>query len=141
MDPYKSSMKPVPKTEAPVEPPTDKIVKDQNFLNSDEKLFDSIINNEMHCRNVFEDAQISENLLGSTLYKSVKKFIYDPNTMIFETGDKPETFIPKSTEVLKYVIDDILHKPQMINLGEMKSIREQLNNYKNRLKTEEINNI
>jgi hypothetical protein len=142
MDPYKNAMKQVPpKTESTVEPPTDKIVKDQNFLNSDEKLFDSIINNEMHFKNVFEDVQISESLLGSTLYKSVKKFVYDPNTMIFESNDKQENFVPKTTEVLKYVIEDILHKPQIINLGDMKSIREQLYNYKNRFKTEEINNI
>jgi hypothetical protein len=142
MDSYKAPAKPAPpKTDSTTELPTDKIVKDQNFLNSDEKLFDSIINNEMHHRNVFEDAQISENLLGSTLYKSVKKFVYDPNTMIFESNEKPETYVPKTTEVLKYVIDDLLHKTQLINLGDMKSIREQLYNYKNRLKTEEINNI
>jgi hypothetical protein len=129
-----------PKPEV-LEVPPDKIVKDQNFLNSDEKLFDSIINNEMHLRSVFSDAQISENYLGQTLYKTVKKFIYDPNTMIFDSSQSPISSTPKTSETVRYLIKDINDSRKPINLGNMNHIREQLYNYKNRLITEEINNI
>lgn len=69
----------------PIEPvqmeqPTDKIVKDQNFLNSDEKLFDSIVNNEISIKSIFEQAQISEYLAGPYLYKVVKKIVHDPTS-------------------------------------------------------------
>lgn len=130
----------------------DKIVKDQNFLNSDEKLFDSIIHNEMHLRSVFEDAQISESSLGSTLYKSVKKFVHDPNTIIFESSgiavDKSkteETVLPKNIEIIKNSIDNILYNASYnrisFDLGDMTSIKEQLYGYRNRHETEELNNI
>jgi len=53
--------------------PPDKIVKDQNFLNSDEKLFESIVNSEMSIRNLYEDVQVSENYASTILYKTIKK--------------------------------------------------------------------
>jgi hypothetical protein len=143
-DPFRPmQVKPIPVQPKPevLELPPDKIVKDQNFLNSDEKLFDSIINNEMHLRSVFNDSQISESYLGQTLYKSVKKFIYDPTTMIFEQSESTSVNQPKPNELLKYVIEDLTEDRKKVNLGNMIHIREQLYNYKNRLITEEINNI
>jgi hypothetical protein len=139
-----ATMKPIAMPEKKpevLEQPPDKIVKDQNFLNSDEKLFDSIINNEMHLRSVFNDSQISEAYLGQTLYKSVKKFIHDPNTIIFDQSEASATSQPKASEVLGYVINDLVREKKHVNLGDMTHIREQLYNYKNRLITEEINNL
>ncbi len=65
-----------------IEQPTDKIVKDQNFLNSDEKLFESIINNEMSIKSIFENTQISEYLAGPYMYKIIKKIVYDPQNSL-----------------------------------------------------------
>ena len=62
-----------------IEQPTDKIVKDQNFLNSDEKLFESIIRNEMSVKCIFEQTQISEYLAGPYLYKILKRIVHEPN--------------------------------------------------------------
>jgi hypothetical protein len=71
--------------------PPDKIVKDQNFLNSDDKLFESIVNSEMSIRNLYEDVQISETHASSILYKTIKKLVHDPNTVIFEENSKKES--------------------------------------------------
>lgn len=127
--------------------PTDKIVKDQNFLNSDEKLFESIVNNEIGLRNVFEDTQISEHYAGSTLYRTIKKFVHDPNTVIFETNEKSkeEQNGLKQVEIVKNAMAQFLYENSYnkasLNLGDMQNIREQLYNYRNRHKTEELNHI
>merc|ERR1711976_515095 len=108
--PHKMGDMPIPQT---MEPPPDKIVKDQNFLNSDEKLFESIVNNEMSIRNIYEDTQISENFAGSTLFKTVKKIIHDPNTTIFDTDMKPQKSLevtPKPIEIIKIATDNFLNK-------------------------------
>ena len=73
MAPQAKSVEPVQ-----IEQPTDKIVKDQNFLNSDEKLFDSIVNNEISIKSIFEQAQVSEYLSGPYLYKIIKKIVHEP---------------------------------------------------------------
>ena len=65
-----------------IEQPTDKIVKDQNFLNSDEKLFESIIRNEMSIKSVFEQTQVSEYLAGPYLYKLMKRIVHEPNASL-----------------------------------------------------------
>ena len=61
----------------------DKIVKDQNFLSSDDKLFESVVNHGLCMKNVFSECQFSEKLLGSLLFKAVKKHVYDPNCGYF----------------------------------------------------------
>lgn len=65
-----------------IEQPMDKIVKDQNFLNSDEKLFESIISNEMSVKSIFEQTQVSESLAGSYLYKVIKRIVHEPNASL-----------------------------------------------------------
>lgn len=71
-----------------IEQPMDKIVKDQNFLNSDEKLFESIIKNEMSVKSVFELTQVSEYLAGPYLYKVVKRILNDPPNASLENLSK-----------------------------------------------------
>ena len=130
----------------PESAPPDKIVKDQNFLNSDDKLFDSIINSDMNIRSLYSDVQISETYAGTTLYKTIKKLVYDPNTVIFDNNDKNyghvssskiekssdevnTIYYPKNGEVLKCVFDDIMFKnndKKQINMGDMKEIRSRL---------------
>lgn len=127
--------------------PTDKIVKDQNFLNSDEKLFESIVNNEIGLRNIFEDTQISEHYAGSTLYKTVKKFVHDPNTLIFESAEKTkdDNVAPKPNEIIKNAMASFIYENSYnkisLNISDMQNITEQLYNYRNRHKTEELNHI
>lgn len=142
------------------EQPPDKIVKDQNFLNSDEKLFESIVNNETHIRTIFEDTQISETYAGSTLFKTLKKMLHDPTTAIFESdknssstsntngsslnysshmsSNKSNTFIslPKPNEIVELEIQNYLRKTSVnklsINIGDMTSIKEKLMSIRNR---------
>jgi hypothetical protein len=133
-----------------IDQPTDKIVKDQNFLNSDEKLFESIVNNEMSLRSIFEDVQISETYAGSSIFKAVKKILYEPqledkiSSKLDDKVDSSTLIIPKPQEIVRSVIDDFLwrnsyeHKSPL-NLGNMDAIREQLYNYRNRSTTEELN--
>jgi hypothetical protein len=120
-----------------IEQPTDKIVKDQNFLNSDEKLFESIINNEMSIKTIFDDTQISQNYAGTTLYKTLKKALYDPGTAIFngsksqDVCNEPEKVIlPKYNEKIKIAIDHIkennCYDRLSIDMGDMSQIREKL---------------
>jgi hypothetical protein len=126
-----------------IEQPTDKIVKDQNFLNSDEKLFESIINNETSVRTIFEDTQISENYAGSILYKTLRKVLHDPNTVIFEsyaknsneTNSEPSKIIlPKFNEVVKIAINHIRENNSFnklsVDIGDMSDIKEMLKKYR-----------
>jgi hypothetical protein len=137
-----------PHTPLPVIPPmkpieslmpeltTEKIVKDQNFLNSDEKLFDSIINNEINIRSIFEDTQISESLAGTTLFRAIKKILYDPNTLIFDSTDSNKVPQPKLNEILKIALDEnrlnIFSKNPLINPSDMKEVRDEIAAYKQR---------
>lgn len=126
--------------------PTDKIVKDQNFLNSDEKLFDSIVGHEMGLRSIFEDCQISEKYLGTYLFKTVKKIVYDPTTIIFESESKKTdslTGMPKPLEMINIAISEFIsdRKDNKINLGDLSNIRDQLINLKENCKQSESNTI
>jgi hypothetical protein len=144
--------RPVEPVQQTLEQPPDKIVKDQNFLNSDEKLFESIVNNETHIRTIFEDTQISESYAGSTLYKTLRKLLHDPNTSIFESeknGSNINTFttfnIPKPNEIVQLEIQNYLKKTSpnklSINLGDMSSIKEELMSIRNRkIQNQQINN-
>jgi len=133
--------------------PPDKIVKDQNFLNSDEKLFESIVNSEMSIRNLYEDVQVSETYASSILYKTIKKLVNEPNTIIFEEnketkkdskgdskdGKKDKTVETgeespkiKNGEILRYVFEDFMfqrsEEKMCINFGDMSDIRKQILN-------------
>jgi hypothetical protein len=128
-----------------IEQPTDKIVKDQNFLNSDEKLFESIVNNETSIRTIFEDSQISETYAGTILYKTLKKVLHDPNTIIFDSSSKNSTeaaseyskiILPKCNEAIRIAIDNISENNSYnrlsIDIGDMSDVKEKLNNYRER---------
>lgn len=128
-----------------IEQPTDKIVKDQNFLNSDEKLFESIINNEMSIRTIFEETQISENYAGSTLFKTLKKVLYDPNTTIFDGSTKSsndlnnepmKVVLPKFNEIIKIAINNIKENNSYnrlsIDIGDMSDVKAKLRQYMGR---------
>ena len=135
---------PFPMQEIPENAPPDKIVKDQNFLNSDDKLFDSIINSDMNIRSLYADVQISETYAGTTLYKTIKKLIYDPTTVIFDNNEKSygtnakiekpndevnTIYYPKNGEVLKCVFEDIMFKnndKKRVDMGDQKDIRTRL---------------
>lgn len=130
--------------------PPDKIVKDQNFLNSDEKLFESIVNSEMNIRSLYEDVQISENYASSILYKTIKKLVNDPNTVIFDENKNKESKVEgksdlkkekssekgedspkvKNGEILKFVFEDFNFQnsrdKMCINFGDMSEIKEAL---------------
>ena len=85
----------------------DKIVKDQNFLNSEEKLFENIVNHEMSMKNLFSDCQFSEKYLGKTLYRTIKKHTYDNNIIIIdEPDDEGKNFVmPKQSEIIQKKIE------------------------------------
>lgn len=123
------SMNEIPKMDINTEGPTDKIVKDQNFLNSDEKLFETIVNHEMSLKSVFANCQLSENYLGSTLYKTIKKTIHDPNITIFddkESGKEVQQTMPKKIEFVQKKIENIRHKTHRINFGDMSEIIQKV---------------
>lgn len=125
--------------------PADKIVKDQNFLNSDEKLFESIINYEIGLKSVFNNVQISENYAGTTLFKAIKKLVYDSNTIIFDSNNvnKYNLNSIKSNEIINLSIAEIFDKNGYekcaLNIKDTSNIKEQLYNYRNRHKTDELN--
>jgi hypothetical protein len=73
----------------PAEAAQDKILKDQNFLSSDDKLYEGIIYHGLSLKNVFAECQFSEKLLGSYIFRAIKKNVFDPNTVIFEESEKP----------------------------------------------------
>ena len=66
----------------------DKILKDQNFLSSDDKLYEGIIYHGLSLKNIFAECQFSEKLLGSYLFRAIKKNVFDPNTVIFDDSIK-----------------------------------------------------
>lgn len=109
--------------------PADKIVKDQNFLNSDEKLFETIVHHEMSIKTLFADCQFSEKYLGTTLFKTIKKHIFDSNTVIFEEdkdGKKDNEGMPGENELIQQKIEDIKKKTHKINFGDLSSCVSKL---------------
>jgi len=103
---------PNPQTEA-----QDKILKDQNFLSSDDKLYEGIIHHGLNLKNIFAECQFSEKLLGSYIFRAIKKAVYDPNTIIFEdeqTSDnskknnESDNFGIKEIEIVESGINDII---------------------------------
>ena len=103
---------PNPQTEA-----QDKILKDQNFLSSDDKLYEGIIHHGLNLKNIFAECQFSEKLLGSYIFRAIKKAVYDPNTIIFEdeqtsdnskNNNESDNFGIKEIEIVESGINDII---------------------------------
>jgi hypothetical protein len=96
----------------------DKILRDQNFLSSDEKLYDGIAYHGLSLKNVFAECQFSEKLLGSYLFRAIKKNVFDPNTSIFYdstktasssiNGNNGNNFGIKEIEIVENNIIDII---------------------------------
>ena len=95
----------------------DKILKDQNFLSSDDKLYEGIIYHGLSMKNIFAECQFSEKLLGSYIFRAIKKIVFDPNTTIFEDSIKSNTsnnttsnnnFGIKESEIVEKNIIDII---------------------------------
>jgi len=106
----------------------DKIVKDQNFLNSEEKLFESIVNHEMSLKNLYSDCQFSEKLMGSLLFRNLKKLIFDSNTIIF-TDDKNEEkeSVPSINEIIDNRINNLLKEKYLkINFSGLEGIYNKI---------------
>ena len=113
----------------PQEGPADKIVKDQNFLNSDERLFESIINHEMSMKTLFSDCQFSENYLGTVLFRTIKKAIFDPTVSIFDEKDSHKESIGDSlleSQVVQAKIDTLKLNYQRINFGDLSELEEKI---------------
>ncbi|MCQ2819525.1 MAG: hypothetical protein MJ252_19860 [archaeon] len=136
------------------EPPVDKIVKDQNFLNSDDKLFESIINSDMSFINLFAPCQFSEKLLGPLLYKTIKKIVFDPKIELKEDEKEEAKKENKENENMEGILESALidtkienlkHKPQKFYFGDCSQIINNImaikeNNMKNNSNKTEINN-
>ena len=84
-----------------------KTVPDQNLLNSDDKLFNSIVNHQISLKYAFSDIQFSEKLLGPILFNSLKKHTYDNNIKIFEKVEKQKEDLDLRTSTLSKIEDEI----------------------------------
>ena len=85
----------------------DKILRDQNFLSSDEKLYDGIAYHGLSLKNVFSECQFSEKLLGSYLFRAIKKNVFDPNTAIFDDSTKSSSSSNNGTNGNNFGIKEI----------------------------------
>ena len=101
----------------------DKILKDQNFLSSDDKLYEGIIHHGLNLKNIFAECQFSEKLLGSKIYRAIKKLVYDPNTIIFEeeqnsntlkNNNESDNFGIKEIEIVESLINDIIQDTEIV---------------------------
>ena len=94
----------------------DKILKDQNFLSSDDKLYEGIIHHGLSLKNIFAECQFSEKLLGNYLFRAIKKAVYDPNTIIFKedknskNNNQIDNFGIKQIEIVESSINDIIQE-------------------------------
>ena len=106
----------------------DKIVKDQNFLNSEEKLFDNIVSHEMSLKNLFSDCQFSEKYLGKILYRTIKKQTFDSNIVIFdESEDDGKKFvIPKQSEFIQKKIETLKINTQKVKFEGLGNIYKKI---------------
>ena len=92
------------------EGPTEKVVKDQNLLNSDDKLFESIVDNAFSLRSLFDSESISKKHAGSLIYKAAEKLLYNPSLSIFEKDKEDKDIRSKLTklELIRLVVDNII---------------------------------
>jgi len=106
----------------------DKIVKDQNFLNSEEKLFESIVNHEMSLKNLYSDCQFSEKLMGSLLFRNLKKLIFDSNTVIFtDNKNEEKENVPSINEIIDNRINNLLKEKYLkINFSGLDGIYNKI---------------
>ena len=120
----------------------DKILKDQNFLSSDDKLYEGIIHHGLSLKNIFAECQFSEKLLGSYLFRAIKKNVYDNNTVIFEEGNTVDSnsesnnFGIKEIEIVESNIDDIIQ-----NNGKVPKIRDTSDIFKKMIQIKEKKNV
>ena len=106
----------------------DKIVKDQNFLNSEEKLFDNIVSHEMSLKNLFSDCQFSEKYLGNILYRTIKKQTFDSNIVIFDEreDDDKKFVIPKQSEFIQKKIENLKINTQKVKFEGLGNIYKKI---------------
>ena len=121
----------------------DKIVKDQNFLNSEEKLFDNIVSNEMSLKNLFSDCQFSEKYLGKILYRTIKKQTFDSNIVIFDDNDDDgkKFVIPKQSEFIQKKIENLKINTQKIKFEGLENIYKKIIDERRSEIEKENNNI
>ena len=85
----------------------DKILKDQNFLSSDDKLYEGIICHGLSIKNVFSECQFSEKLLENHFFRAIKKNVFDQNTIIFNDSTKVNSTNSNSTSTNNFGIKEI----------------------------------
>lgn len=68
--------------------PAEKVVKDQNLLNSDEKLFENLINKSFCLKTIFENVMVSQSLAGKKLFKTFCKLCYNNNITLLEDSSE-----------------------------------------------------
>jgi hypothetical protein len=121
----------------------DKIVKDQNFLNSEEKLFDNIVSHEMSLKNLFSDCQFSEKYLGNILYRTIKKQTFDSNIVIFDEreDDDKKFVIPKQSEFIQKKIENLKINTQKVKFEGLGNIYKKIIDERRSEIEKENNNI
>ena len=118
--------------------PIDKVVKDQNFLNSDDKLFETIVNSDINERTIFSKCQFSEKYLGTMLFKLIKKQLFYPSLDINEEEEKDvseqnENIIDElGTALIDKKIENLNQKIQKIDFGDLSNITNNLIKLKQR---------
>ena len=132
----------------------DKILKDQNFLSSDDKLYEGIIYHGLSLKNVFAECQFSEKLLGSYIFRAIKKNVFDPNTVIFDdsvkntpansnsNGTNGNNFGIKEIEIVENnIIDIIQDNGKVPNMPDTSDIFKKIIEIKQKKSGIPINNI
>ena len=139
--PFGMIMPIVPQTEVS----QDKILKDQNFLSSDDKLYEEIICHGLNLQNVFSECQFSEKILGSYFFKAIKKNVFDQNIIIFDdstnvtstnsNNTSTNNFGIKEIEILENnIIDIILDNGKIPNIPDTSHIFKRISENKNKNK-------
>ena len=129
----------------------DKILKDQNFLSSDDKLYEGIIYHGLSLKNVFSECQFSEKLLGSHFFRAIKKNVFDPNTIIFDdtvkttssnSNSSNSNFGIKEIEIVENnIIDIIQDNGKVPNIPDTTDIFKKVMENKQKRTEMTINNI
>lgn len=101
-------------TQADETGPTEKVVKDQNLLNSDDKLFDSIVANAFSLRSIFDSESISEKYAGKLIYKAIQKMVFNPMMNIQEKEQVHQKIQePTILEFVKLGVDHLIDNHKM----------------------------
>ena len=100
----------------------EKVVKDQNLLNSDDKLFENMVNNSFCLKTIFDGVSISEKHAGTTLFKAMEKLCYNNKVQIINQKKKDEQEVvncpstsclnpelkPTTIELVRIVVNDFV---------------------------------